>query len=492
MVQARGDYVGGRFRLAAKPDGEIARESPAERGLRVGAFPTSLVAVDEAVAAARGAQPAWARLTVDDRGAALRRLKDAIRARADELAQTVALEVGKAIWEARAEVAGLISKVDVTLEEAAAELEPRRPEGLAGGTEWRPLGVVAVLAPFNLPLHLPHGQIVAALLAGNAVVVKPSELTPATGQLYAEAIDAAGLPPGLFNAVQGGGAAGARLAADPGVDGVLFTGSFATGRRILEATLDQPGKLVALEMGGKNAAVVLRDADLERAAVEIAQGATLTTGQRCTATSRLIVERAVADALCDKISRIFREIRVGHPLVEDTYMGPLVSEPARARYLSALAAADAETAIERVVPGGAIDRSPPGAYVAPSLRRVARRDANSAYQRDELFGPDLAVYAVEDLDEAVALANDTEYGLVQSLFSRSRASWGEFRARARAGVLHWNRATTGASGRLSFGGLGRSGNHRPAGVLMIRACAYPVALLEGEGRSSLPPGFPAP
>ena len=169
-------------------------------------------------------------------------------------------------------------------------------------------------------------------------------------------------------------------------------------------------------------------------------------------------------------------------------MGPMVCEPARARYLEALCGADAEP----IVAGGALERSPAGAYVAPSLRRVIRRDAQSRYQREELFCPDLAVYAVDDLDEALAVNNDTEYGLAASLFSASRPTWDEFRARARAGVLHWNRATTGASGRLPFGGLGKSGNHRPAGILMIRACAYPVATLEDGAPPSLPPGFPRP
>jgi len=486
MLEVRGDYVAGRFRLPERPDGEIVRDSPAERGRRIGVFPTSVAAADEAVAAARRAQPAWGRLTLAERAFALGRLKDVLGARTEDLARLVALEVGKAIWEARSEVAGLISKIDVTAQEASIEIAPRRPEGLSGATEWRPLGVVAVLGPFNLPLHLPHGQIMAALLAGNAVVFKPSELTPGTGQAYAEAMDAAGLPAGVFGMVQGEGASGARLVENRDVDGVLFTGSFATGRRILESTLHQPGKMVALEMGGKNAAVVLADADLERAAVEVAQGATLTTGQRCSATSRLIVERTVADALVDRVARMFREVRVGHPLAEDTYMGPLVSERARTRFLEALAAADAEP----VVAGGALDLSPAGAYVAPSLRRITRRDRTSPYQQEELFGPDLAVYAVADLDEAIALANDTEYGLVASLFSTSRPGWDEFRTRVRAGVLHWNRATTGASGRLPFGGLGKSGNHRPAGVMMIRACAYPVAMLEDAGSPSRPPGFP--
>jgi len=490
MVQARGDFIDGRFRGAERGDGEIARDCPAEPERRIGLFPTRLDAVDDAVAAARRAQPAWARRSILERAGALERMKDAIGARSDELARLVALEIGKAIWEARTEVAGLANKIDVTMKEAAGEIAPRRPERLSGATEWRPLGVVAVLGPFNFPLHLPHGQIVAALLAGNAVVFKPSELAPATGQLYAELMDAAGLPPGVFNLVQGAAAAGARLSASREVDGVLFTGSSGTGRRILESTLDQPGKLVALEMGGKNAAVVLRDADLDRAAVEIAQGATLTSGQRCTATSRLVVERPVEQALCDRIARIFRGLRIGHPLDEGTYMGPLVCEAARARYLDALSLAGGDA--ELIVAGGALDSLPAGAYVAPSLRRVTRRDPMSRYQREELFGPDLAVYPVEDLDEAIAVANDTEYGLCASLFSASRPAWDTFRAGVRAGVLHWNRATTGASGRLAFGGLGRSGNHRPAGILMIRACVVPVATLEDPGPSALPPGFPNP
>ena len=169
-------------------------------------------------------------------------------------------------------------------------------------------------------------------------------------------------------------------------------------------------------------------------------------------------------------------------------MGPLVSEAARDRFLRAVGAADGEP----LVSGGPLENAPSPAYVRPSLHRVARRDPGSAYQRDEHFGPDIAAYVVEDLDEAIAVTNDTEFGLVTSLFSQSNASWDEFRLRARSGVLHRNRSTAGATGRLPFGGLGKSGNHRPGGVHMIRSCASPVATFEGASASALPPGFPKP
>ncbi len=490
IFPARGDYIDGRFVRPARPDGEIRRQSPADFRELVGVFPHALEHVDAAVAAARAAHTAWARLGVEARADALGRLKAAAALRGDELARLIAIEVGKPAWESAGEVAALGSKIDVTLEEGAREIAPRRPAGVAGGVDWRPLGVVAILGPFNFPAHLPHGQAVPALLAGNTVVFKPSALAPAVGQLYAEIVDAAGFPPGVFNLVQGGADTGARLAAHEGVDGVLFTGSWAAGRAILESTLDQPHKLVALEMGGKNAAVVLRDAELREAAHAIVTGAFATAGQRCTATSRLIVERPVVDALLAEVLRLARGLRVGHPLEHDVFMGPLVCEEARERFLRMIARARDEGA-QPVLSGGAFDAGRPGAYVSPSIHLVERPSGASAYQREEHFGPDLAVYVVDGLDEAITLANDSAYGLVASLFSRDDAAWQEFRLRARAGVLHRNRGTVGASGRLPFGGVGRSGNFRPGGVLMIASCAYPVAFLEGQSAPQRrPPGMP--
>src|SRR5207237_7527886 len=275
--------------------------------------------------------------------------------------------------------------------------------GYAGGVSpdappfecrFKPLGVVAVLGPFNFPVHLPNGHVLPALACGNTVVFKPSEIAPHAAELYARCLAESGVPPGAFNLVQGPGPVGAALAAHPGVDGVLFTGSWAVGQAIQRASLGQT-KLLALEMGGKNAALVLRDADLDKAVYDALFSAFVSAGQRCTAASRLIVEGppARADAVAARIAAAAERLSIGHPLREGVFMGPLASEPGREKFLAASRAAP-ETMLEprALSPGGLR-----GWYVTPGVHRVRAR-TGSAYERDEQFGPDLAAYDASSED----------------------------------------------------------------------------------------------
>jgi succinylglutamic semialdehyde dehydrogenase len=324
--------------------------------------------------------------------------------------------------------------------------------------------VLAVLGPFNFPGHLTNGHVIPALATGNTCVIKPSERAPAVGQLYAELAERAGFPPGVFNLLQGDAAVGAALAADPRIDGVLFTGSWAAGRRIAEANLDQPHKLLALEMGGKNAVLVCEDADLDAAARAIAFGACVTAGQRCSATSRVLTFPRVADALCERLVALLRGLVVGYPLDEGVFMGPVISTAARAR---------------------------PGHYVRPSLHRVARLSGASRYQREEHFVPDLWIHSVDTLEEAIAAIDATDYGLVASVFTAQRAIFERVYRDTRLGLLNWNAPTVGASSRLPFGGLKRSGNDRPAGAASPLYCTYAVGSLELERPAPGSwPGFP--
>jgi succinylglutamic semialdehyde dehydrogenase len=334
--------------------------------------------------------------------------------------------------------------------------------------------------------------VVPALATGNCVVIKPSERAPAVGQLYAELAQRADFPAGVINLVQGDGALGAALAAHPDVDGVLFTGSWAVGRALLAATLDQPHKLVALEMGGKNAVLVCEDADLDAAARAIAFGACATAGQRCSATSRVFVQPRVADALVARLAALLRTLRVGDPLASDVFVGPLISAAARARHALALHWARCEGA-ECVVAGGPGDGPRRGYWVRPSLHRVARLDPASRYQREEHFAPDLFVHEVATLGDALAALDASEYGLVASVFSADRAAYERVAREARVGAVNWSLPTVGASSKLPFGGLKRSGNGRPAGATSTLYCTYPQASLESAAPGLVRwPGFPDP
>lgn len=478
----RGSFVSGAWVPVGAPEGEIVRGAPHDLDLSLPVFAWHRDHVDRAVEAARRAFPAWDALGLAGRRVVLLRVRDALRDAEDDLAALVMAETGKVAREARAEAKALVAKVDITLGEGLGLVQDTAVDARMGW-RWRPHGVLAVLGPFNFPLHLPHGHVAPALLMGNTVVMKPSEVAPGCGQLYAEVLAAAGVPEGVFNLVQGEGSVGARLGAHPDVDGVLFTGSYAVGTRLLAANAASPGRLLALELGGKNAALVLDDAHFDKALDDIVQSAFATTGQRCSCASRLIVTRGIAERFLDALARRVASLRVGHPLDPAAFCGPLASPAAFARFEALQRAADAEgSEVLGEAPPPAVQwegRALRGCYAAPRVRRVARRDGQSAYQRDELFGPDLAAYVVNDLDEAVALANDTPYGLCAGVWTADAAAFESAARRLRVGALTHNAPTVGASSRLPFGGVGRSGNHRPAGVFSTLYCVYPMSVTRG-------------
>jgi succinylglutamic semialdehyde dehydrogenase len=471
--------------------GELVSVSPADPQDRLGRFPIARPGdVADAVARARAAFPAWRDAGDEARVAVIRRFRDLAAAKSEALAQLIAREVGKAIWDARAEAKLLPAKVDVTLGEgmrAVATLEA----GPGARATYHPRGVLAVLGPFNFPAHLPNGHIVPALATGNTVVHKPSELAPATGAFVAELWREAGLPAGVLELVQGLGETGAVLAAHADVDGVLFTGSYATGRALQAMTLDQPGKLLALEMGGKNAIVVLEDADLALAVAESALSIAASTGQRCSCASRLFVHASRIDEFAERLCRVLARVVIGMPLDERVFMGPLVSAAA-ARKVEQFRALAREAGGERVL---AVDPGRPAPWVGPGLVRFAGTAQAHSYQREEMFGPEAALYPIHDLDEAIAAVNDSDYGLVASVMTRERSRYEYAIGRIRTGLLNWNRGTIGASGKLPFGGGKKSGNDRPAGIASALYCTVPQAHLESAGGfdpASLPPGMPAP
>jgi len=470
---------------------ELVSIAPADPGDEIGRFPVAGPAeVDAAIARARAAFPAWRDAGPDARAERLRRFAAVARAREEELARLLAREIGKAIWDARAEARLLAAKVEATLAHGmrfVAEIDG----GAGARARFHPRGVLAVLGPFNFPAHLPNGHLVPALATGNTVVLKPSELAPATGAWLAAAFAEAGLPAGVLGLVQGRAETGRALAAHPGVDGVLFTGSWAVGRALEAATLDQPGKLLALELGGKNGMLVLADADLELAVAEAAVSIAATTGQRCSSLSRIFVARPVVDAFQERLARMLKGLRIGPPLDEETFMGPLVSRAAfekLERFRAGAREAGGEVVLRR-------DPGAPPPWAGPGLVRFASLAQRHPYQREEIFGPEAALYAVDDLEEGVAALNDSDYGLAAAIVTRSRSAFDHAAGRVRTGVLNWNRGTIGASGWLPFGGLRRSGNDRPAGILSAVYCTFAQSELEGEAAfdpSRLPPGAPRP
>ncbi|UAJ10799.1 succinylglutamate-semialdehyde dehydrogenase [Glacieibacterium megasporae] len=430
-----------------------------------------------AVAAARAAFPGWSATTLDERIAVAHRFAAIVGERAEDFAVLIARETGKPLWETRTEVASVRAKVDISIT-AQAERAGTRSGTVAGVRQvlrHKPHGVVAVLGPYNFPAHLPNGHIVPALLAGNTVVFKPSELTPAVADFMAACWDAAGLPPGVLNVVHGGGETGKALAAAD-IDGLLFTGSPRTGAALARQFAETPHKILALEMGGNNPLVVWDVADdrLDAAAALIVQSAYLSAGQRCTCARRLIVGPDAAPLL-DRVAGLIDRIVVGAPFDEpQPFMGPVIDNRAADALQAGFAALVGKGA--KVVRGldRLISEKP---FLTPALI-----DVTSVADRDiELFGPVLQVVRVPDFAAAMVEANATKFGLSAGLIGGDAALYDRFWRESRAGVVNWNRPTNGAASNAPFGGVGLSGNHRPSAYYAADYCAWPVASLEADG-----------
>lgn len=482
----RGNLIDGVFQRVS---GTLLKSvNPARKAEVVWQQEVNTSAVAPAVEAARQAFVPWRKLGVAARAELLAKLKEEIGKDAEPLAQLIAIEAGKPLWEARTEVAALRGKIDITLAEGRADI--------AGHTlpdksfvRHHPHGVFAVLGPFNFPLSLSHGHIVPLLLAGNTVVLKPSEQTPAVAERYADLFVRAGFPRGVMNLVQGAGDVGQWLSSHKDVSGIAFTGSYKVGRALTLAALDQPHKILALEMGGKNATIVHSDANFDLALYESVFSAFVTAGQRCTATSRLILVdngQGFADRFTEALVSHAARLAVGDPLQPTTFMGPLVSENSKRSFGEATAALSKEA--EVLLKAEQQSFFDDGFFVAPHIVRPAST-ARSPLFKEEIFGPSLTIEVVRDEEEAIVAANDIEYGLALSVFTQDEARFERQLELSRAGIVNWNKGTVGATGKLPFGGIGKSGNFRPAGVYSGRYATYPVATVVG---GAIPPGDQQP
>ena len=444
--------------------------------------------VDATVDRARRAWPAWAAQPLATRIELARRFANEVRKEHDNFAALIARETGKPLWEARNEVESVIGKIEISVRSYAERTGQRKLDSALQGSaalRHKPHGVMAVLGPYNFPAHLPNGHIVPALIAGNAVVFKPSEKTPAVGEFLVKLFVRAGMSADVVQVLVGGPDEGKALVAHPGVDGVLFTGSAQVGIAINRKLAGDPGKIVALEMGGNNPIVLWDTPKIQDAATLIVQSAFATAGQRCTAARRLIVKANLYDPAIEEVKRLAARVIIGAPFDEPApFMGPVID----------MTAADqlTESFLYLMSNGGKalshMRRPREGLpFVTPGII-----DTTAMTERPdvELFGPLLQVIRVDSFDEAIAEANNTRFGLSASLIGGTPQEYSRFWANVRAGVINWNRPTNGASSAAPFGGIGLSGNHRPAAFYAADYCAYPVASTEmDQPRAGLGVGF---
>lgn len=435
--------------------------------------------VDQAIHSARTAFESWSTISFDKRVAIIKKFAKLLGENKEVLANTISLETGKPRWETLGEVAVMVGKINISLnayKERTGNVENPMP-GAKAFIRHKPHGVVAVFGPYNFPGHLPNGHIVPALIAGNTIVFKPSELTPKVSEEVLKIWQAAGLPVGVINLVQGEIETGKALACNKMIDGLFFTGSSATGHFLHEQFGGQPGKILALEMGGNNPLIVKDVSDINAVVHDIIQSAFVTTGQRCTCARRLFIEEnEQGDTIIAKLVEVTKALTIGYYDDEDQpFIGSMISEKAALGLVAAQ---------QKLIDLGARSivelkhlKADTG-FISPGIIDVTKIIAD--VPDEEYFGPLLKVYRYTDFDAAIDEANNTSFGLSAGLLCDSEELYQHFFRRIRAGIVNWNKPITGASSAAPFGGIGTSGNHRASAFYAADYCAYPVASVEAD------------
>lgn len=438
--------------------------------------------VTQARDAAHHALPGWRKLSVDERAAYLQAFAHQVDKQRQTLAELIALENGKPLWEAQTEVTAVIGKINLSIQ----AYQERNAEKHSAGAEtnsslrYKSQGVVAVLGPFNFPAHLSNGHIVPALLAGNAVILKPSELTPAVAEFIMQCWDAAKLPAGVINCVFGDSTTGQHLLATD-IQGVFFTGSYPTGRKIHQFFSGKPEVILALEMGGNNPLIVDEVADVPAAVYTTLLSAFITAGQRCSCARRLYIpQSSFGDNFLQQLLKATRHIKAAaYTDTPEPFMGPVISLKHAQMHVQAQQQL-INLGGQALLPMQLLNNN-------SALLSAGIIDMSEVINPpdEEIFAPLLQVYRYQDFDDALAQANNTRYGLAAGLLSDNASRYEHFYQTVCAGLINWNRPTTGAASNLPFGGIGCSGNHRPSAYFAADYCTYPVASQE-QGKLTLP------
>lgn len=474
MQDAKAQFIANEWHLGQ--DESLVSINPATNETIWQGKMASLAQCNGAVDAARSALPAWSKLSFDARCEYLEKFVQILTAKQDELSIALSQDVGKPLWEAKTEITAMLGKLTISKQAylERCKMLALEQQGVSTYTRHKPHGVILVLGPFNFPGHLPNGHIIPALLAGNTVVFKPSELTPYFSVKMLECWHAAQLPAGVINMVQGNSRIGGMLLENAYLDGVFFTGSYNTGKIIQTKSIEFPGRIIALELGGNNPLVVYNPDNIDAAAYNTIQSAYITSGQRCSCARRLIiVDNEIGRKYFDRLLQMVNTIKVGAATDSpEPFMGPVVSNAAADR---ALAQYDkiCENEAKIILAMERIQAGLP--FISPGIIDVTGLDNTDD---EEIFAPLLRLVWVKDLAQAIEQANKTGYGLTAGILSADNAAYQQFYEQVRAGIINWNRPTTGSSSACPFGGTGKSGNYRPSAYYAADYCAYPVASAE--------------
>jgi succinylglutamic semialdehyde dehydrogenase len=483
-----GNYFLGSFHLPPTigphaVENIIKRLCPADLSMSLWETPVDYRDVEKVIDSANIGFKSWKKITQEERNVYLKKYQEEITKRKDEIAIAISYETGKPLWEAKTEVASVIAKINVTIEDSLPRISNKNFENIMPKTNghiyFKPIGPSLIIGPFNFPCHLANGQILSALAAGNSIIFKPSEKTCYSAQLLIECFHSANFPKGVVNLLQGDGEIARRLLKEKSIKGVFFTGSKEIGKKILEITHHDLSKLVSLELGGKNTTILHHDANLDHALQELIKACFLTSGQRCTSTSIVAIHRSIHQSFIEKFHDISKKIIIDHPVeyVREPFMGPLIDQGSLDTYLLFMGMAKRE-GFQEIMRGKQLEKNKKGYYVSPSIHLGERWNNDSIFLHSEIFGPNVTFIPYDTIEEAINIANASEYGLAASIFSKDINNYKLCVEEIDSGLINFNRSTVGASAKLPFGGVKNSGNYHPAALTTIDSCVYQMSSLE--------------
>lgn len=493
----RGDYFDGKFthpeglspQDVAKSDEKIEKVCPADLDQQLWSALVDYSHTEKVIASAECGYQLWRKLSLGERVDFLKRFQNVAKDRKDDIAEAIALETGKPLWEAHTEAAAITAKVAVTITDSLERIQKKTIHqvlpSIDGHTINRPLGVCLVVGPFNFPCHLANGQLLAALLTGNSVIFKPSEKTIYSAQLLVECFHQAGFPTGVVNFINGTAKTTQDIVKHPSVKGIFFTGSLMVGKKILESVGTDLTKMVALELGGKNTTILHNDTVIDHALPELIRSCFLTTGQRCTSTSMILVHKDIEQEFIDRFKEITQKIIVDHPtkFKVEPFMGPLIDAAAAKKYMEGLELG-IKNGAEYILGPEEVNLDFKGHYVSPTIHYLKEAKKENPFTQEEIFGPNCCFVPYENIEDAIAVANISDYGLAASVFTQDRGIYELCLRDVEAGLVNLNRSTVGASSRLPFGGVKNSGNFHPAAVAMVDHTVQQIASLETLDNSS--------
>ncbi len=475
-IQSKGHYIHGNWVLSSGV--EFSSINPMDTSILWIGNEAEEREVNSAYETARFAQPKWSSLPISKKIEYLQKFAACVEQRRNELTHQISFETGKPLWEAQTEVNSVIAKINISVQAFHERTQEKESQGLDGISRlsYKPHGVAAVIGPFNFPAHLSNGHIVPALLAGNTVIYKPSELTPAVAELIMQCWQDSQIPPGVINCVQGG-ANTARLLLDKPVNAVLFTGSFSTGVKINRQFSEKPEVLLALEMGGNNPLIVDElDDYIDAAAYVTLLSTLLTAGQRCTCARRVFIpDSATGDIFLEKLLQLYQTVLVGaFSQQPEPFMGPVIRPQHALQHLQSQ-----ENLIHlgghTLLPMRLIKEN--SGLLSPG---VIDMSAVPTPPDVEIFAPLTQIYRYKAFEKAIEQANTTKFGLAAGLLSSSKTRFQQFYHSIHAGLISWNKPTTGAASNMPFGGVGHSGNHRPSAYFAADYCSYAIANQEQQ------------